>query len=60
MDQRDGVIMVQRGPFYDSGAGRIAYVLDDGIARRRNITTGPTISSASVMRPSRSADVIPR
>ncbi len=35
------VLMVQRGQFLDSGAGRIAYVLrEDGLAERRRIETG--------------------
>jgi HlyD family secretion protein len=35
------VLMVQRGQFLDSGAGRVAYVLnEDGIAERRAITIG--------------------
>lgn len=35
------VLMVQRGQFLDSGAGRVAYVLDDeGLATRRSIETG--------------------
>lgn len=35
------VLMVQRGQFLDSGAGRIAYVVTDkGVAERRRIETG--------------------
>lgn len=35
------VLMVQRGRFLDSGAGRITYVLrEDGLAERRRIETG--------------------
>ena len=35
------VLMVQRGQFLDSGAGRVAYVVDDdGIAVRRQIEVG--------------------
>ena len=35
------VVMVQRGQFLDSGAGRIAYVInDDRMAERRQIQTG--------------------
>ena len=35
------VVMVQRGQFLDSGAGRIAYVIkDDHMAERRQIQTG--------------------
>jgi len=50
LDQREGVLMVQRGPFYDSGAGRIAYVVDDGTALRHAIVTGATsLSSIEVI-----------
>lgn len=34
------VLFVQRGQFLDSGAGRIAYVVQDGVANRRPIETG--------------------
>jgi len=47
LDARDGVLMVQRGPFLEAGAGRSAYVVTDGIARRVAIRTGAT-SLASV------------
>lgn len=41
LDEHANVLMVQRGQFLDSGAGRIAYVVsDDGIATRRQIETG--------------------
>ena len=41
------VLMVQRGQFLDSGAGRIAYVIDDeGVAERRRIETGALSLSA--------------
>jgi len=42
LEEKPDVIMVQRGQFFDSGNGRIAYVVEDGIARRRSITTGAT------------------
>lgn len=42
LDSRDDVLTVQRGPFFDSGAGRVAYVVDDRIAVRRPISTGAT------------------
>ena len=39
--EHHNVLMVQRGQFLDSGAGRIAYVLnDDGMAVRRQIEVG--------------------
>ena len=42
LEEKFDVVMVQRGQFFDSGNGRIAYVVEDGIARRRSITTGAT------------------
>lgn len=43
LEEKTDVLMVQRGQFFDSGNGRVAYVLeDDGIARRRSISTGAT------------------
>jgi HlyD family secretion protein len=39
--EHDDVLMVQRGQFLDSGAGRIAYVVgEDGLATRRPIEVG--------------------
>lgn len=39
--EHNDVLMVQRGQFLDTGAGRVAYVLnDDGIAARRSIEVG--------------------
>ena len=39
--EHDDVLMVQRGQFLDSGAGRVAYVLaEDGTASRRQIEVG--------------------
>jgi HlyD family secretion protein len=40
MDQRSNVLMVERGAFYEAGAGRYAYVVEDDVAERRPITTG--------------------
>ncbi|MCK5379451.1 MAG: HlyD family efflux transporter periplasmic adaptor subunit, partial [Acidobacteria bacterium] len=36
------VLKVARGPFLEDGAGRIAYVINDGMAVKRPITTGIT------------------
>jgi HlyD family secretion protein len=39
--EHNDVLMVQRGQFLDSGAGRVAYVLnDEGMAARRTIEVG--------------------
>lgn len=40
MENKSDVMMVQRGQFLESGGGRIAYVLQDGIARKTRINTG--------------------
>jgi len=42
LEEKLDVLMVQRGQFFDSGNGRVAYVIDDGIAHRRSIVTGAT------------------
>jgi HlyD family secretion protein len=42
LERRDDVLKVARGPFLDSGGGRLAYVLDGDIAVRRKIRTGST------------------
>ncbi|HQR25048.1 MAG TPA: efflux RND transporter periplasmic adaptor subunit [Steroidobacteraceae bacterium] len=40
MDERDGVLKVERGGFYEAGGGRLAYVVRDGVAERAPIQTG--------------------
>jgi HlyD family secretion protein len=42
LEEKFDVVMVQRGQFIDSGNGRVAYVLEDGIAYRRPILIGAT------------------
>ncbi|GMV30944.1 MAG: hypothetical protein AMXMBFR59_30690 [Rhodanobacteraceae bacterium] len=47
IDEHPGVLMVERGPFVDSGAGRVAYVVGaDGMAERRQIQVGATSLNA--------------
>lgn len=47
IDERPNVLMVERGPFVDSGAGRVAYVVGkDGMAERRTIELGATSLNA--------------
>lgn len=47
IDEHPNVLMVERGPFVDSGAGRVAYVVNaDGIAERRAIEVGATSLNA--------------
>jgi HlyD family secretion protein len=40
LESRENVLKVQRGQFVDSGAGRIAYVVDGNLAHRRDIEVG--------------------
>jgi HlyD family secretion protein len=42
LESRPNVLKVQRGRFVDSGAGRVAYVVEDGLARRTPISLGGT------------------
>src|SRR5690606_9820594 len=47
LEERPDVLMLQRGQFLESGAGRVAYVLEEGkLARRRSITIGARSLSA--------------
>ena len=40
LESRDDVLKVQRGPFLDTGGGRVAYVVQDDVAVRTPIQTG--------------------
>ena len=42
LESRPNVLKVQRGRWVDSGAGRVAYVVEDGLARRTPISLGGT------------------
>jgi HlyD family secretion protein len=42
LEARDEVLKVARGPFLDTGGGRMAYVVNDDFATRRTIRTGAT------------------
>ena len=46
LEASNDVLMVQRGPFLDTGGGRIAYVLNDGLAERRSIQIGASSINA--------------
>jgi HlyD family secretion protein len=41
-ETRTGVLKLPRGPFVDSGGGRVAYVVERGVATKRAITLGVT------------------
>ncbi|MFM1897218.1 MAG: hypothetical protein RLZZ385_2292 [Pseudomonadota bacterium] len=46
LEEKIDVLMVTRGPFLDSGSGRVAYVVENGIAYRRPVLTGATSLAA--------------
>jgi HlyD family secretion protein len=46
LEKRPNVLIVDRGQFLESGAGRVAYVVFDGIARRTPIEIGARSLSA--------------
>jgi HlyD family secretion protein len=59
LDARDNVLMVRRGPFLDSGGGRVAYVVRDGVATRTPITVGASsLSDVEVLGGLREGDRI--
>ncbi len=41
-ERRENVLTVPRGPFLESSGGRVVYVVKDGIAEKRAVTTGAT------------------
>ncbi|MDX1706830.1 MAG: efflux RND transporter periplasmic adaptor subunit [Pseudidiomarina sp.] len=50
LDQKADVLSVNRGQFLESGGGRIAYVVRDGVATRTTIETGVTsLSSVEII-----------
>lgn len=46
LDEHPNVLVVERGPFVDAGAGRVAYLVHDGIAERKAIEVGATSLNA--------------
>ncbi|HSE11468.1 MAG TPA: HlyD family efflux transporter periplasmic adaptor subunit [Rudaea sp.] len=46
IDEHPNVLMVERGSFVDSGAGRVAYVVRNGVAERTPIQVGATSLNA--------------
>ncbi|MEX0738912.1 MAG: HlyD family efflux transporter periplasmic adaptor subunit [Pseudohongiella sp.] len=50
LEEKKGVLMVQRGQFLESGSGRLAYRVVDGIAYRTPIVIGATsLSSVEIL-----------
>lgn len=46
LDRRSDVLMIERGPFLEQGAGRFAWVVRDGVAERRPIQAGASSLNA--------------
>jgi HlyD family secretion protein len=42
IEEKPDVLMVARGPFFESGGGRLAWVVENGIASKRAIRVGST------------------
>lgn len=50
MEHKNDVLMVQRGQFLESGSGRIAYIVQNGMAQKTAITTGArSLSSVEII-----------
>jgi HlyD family secretion protein len=50
MENKANILMVQRGQFLESGSGRIAYVVKDGLAEKTTINTGArSLSSVEII-----------
>ncbi len=50
LETRQGVLKVERGPFVESGGGRLAYVVEDGMAVRRPVEIGGlSVSEAEIV-----------
>ncbi|GLX79487.1 RND transporter MFP subunit [Thalassotalea insulae] len=45
LEQKDDVLMVRRGQFYQSGAGKVGYQIKDGVAQRIALQSGATSMS---------------
>jgi HlyD family secretion protein len=42
LEEKKNVLMVQRGQFFDSGTGRVAYRVENSVAQRVPILSGAT------------------
>lgn len=59
LEEKFDVLKVQRGQFFDSGNGRVAYRIEDGIAYRSPILTGATsLNSIEILEGLQEGDTI--
>lgn len=58
-ETRPGVLKVARGPFLESGGGRIAWVVVDGIASKRDVEIGArSVSEVEIVKGLSEGDVV--
>jgi HlyD family secretion protein len=58
-ERRPNVLKLPRGPFVESGGGRHAYVVEDGVAVKREIETGAlSVSEVEIVRGVREGDEV--
>ena len=51
MERKTGVVKTARGPFLESGGGRQAYVVDNGVAVKREIQVGAvSVSEVEILK----------
>src|SRR5262245_9572006 len=51
LERKTNVLKAPRGPFVESGGGRTAYVIDDGVATKREIQVGSmSVSEVEIVR----------
>ena len=59
LEAKYDVLRVTRGQFVESGGGRVAYVIDDGVARRRGVEIGArSLNAVEVVSGLRAGDEI--
>lgn len=59
LESRDNTLLVERGPFYDSGAGRLIYRVSGDVAERISIQTGSTsVSQVEILDGLSEGDVV--
>ena len=59
LERKTGVLKVPRGPFVEAGGGRHAYVVEDGVATKREIQTGSmSVSEVEIARGLREGEEI--
>ncbi len=59
LESKPNTLVVDRGPFYDSGGGRVIYRVDGDVAQRIDISTGSTsISQIEILEGVEEGDVV--